>query len=53
MVQYNAALIKTGAVKGNLHHKIIKNLDWNLMEIEDRLENFFSQNNLRITTVLP
>ena len=41
MVQHNAALKKTGAFKGNLHHKIIKNLDWNLLEIEDRLENFF------------
>ena len=54
MVQYNAALITTGAFKGTSCDKIYQELG--LESLADRRwtrKLFFSQNNLRITTILP
>ena len=49
MVQYNAALIKTGASRGPRVTKYIKILVWNLWQIVDGLKAcFFSQNNLKV-----
>ena len=53
MVQYNAALIITGAFKGPGLIKYTKSFVWNFWQIEDRLENVSSQNNLRIIIILP
>ena len=53
MVQYNATLIITGAFKGPRLIKYIKSFVWNLWQIEDRLENVSSQNDLRIIIILP
>ena len=41
MVQYNVALIITGAFKGPRVIKCMKSLVWNFWQIEDGLENLF------------
>ena len=54
MVRYNAVLITTGAFKGTLRDKIYQEIG--LESLADRRwtrKLFFSQNNLRITTILP
>ena len=54
MVQYNAALIIAGAFKGTSPDKIYQELG--LESLADQRwtkKLFFSQNNLRITTILP
>ena len=54
MVQYNAAFIITGAFKGTSHDKIYQELGLgSLADQRWTRKNFFSQNNLRITTILP
>ena len=52
MIQYKAVLITTGAFKGTLRDKIYQKIG--LESLADRRwtrKLFFSQNNLRITTI--
>ena len=54
MVQYNAALIITGAFKGTSLDKIYQDLCLECLAGRRWTRKlFFSQNNLRITTILP
>ena len=54
IVQYNAALLIIGAFKETSRDKIYQERGLESLANEDGLDSlFFSQNNLRITTMLP